>query len=88
MKPGANGEASPGERARHFDIKCPHITGLIERDEIRVEHCATDSMAADHMTRPVTGPKSDLSRNAIMGTRPKEESVAQQECVGSGDMTH
>jgi len=87
MKLGANGEASPGKRARHFNIKCFCITDLIERDEIRVECCATDSMTADCMTRPVTGPKFELSRNAIMNTQPEKKSVAQQECVGNNNLS-
>jgi len=85
MRLEANGKASPGECTRHFNIKCFCITDLVERDKIRVECCATDdSMTAGHMTKPVTGPKSDLSHNTTMNIQPKKKSVAQQECVGNG----
>jgi len=83
MKLEANGEASPGERTRHSNIKCFYVTDLIGRDGVRIEHCATDSMTADCMTKPVTGPKSNLSRDTIMDIRPEKKSVAQQECFGS-----
>jgi len=88
MKLEANGKASPGKRTRHFNIKYFYITDLIERDEIRIEYCATDSMTADYMTKPVTGPKFDLFRNTIMNIQSKKKSVAQQECVGNGNITH
>jgi hypothetical protein len=61
-----NGKSSTGKRTRHLDIKYFYITDLIERKEINVEYCPTESMVADYMTKPMTGAKFNKFRRIIM----------------------
>ena len=66
MKMEINGKSSTGKRTRHLDIKYFYITDLIERKEINVEYCPTESMVADYMTKPMTGAKFNKFRRIIM----------------------
>ena len=66
MKLEQNGKASSGKRTRHFDIKYFYITDLIERKEVTIEHCPTEEMTADYMTKPLTGSKFIKFRKRIM----------------------
>ena len=66
MKMEINGKTSSGKRTRHLEIKYFYITDLIERKEIEVKYCPTDSMVADYMTKPITGAKFRKLRKIIM----------------------
>jgi hypothetical protein len=79
---GENGKASSGKRTRHFDIKCFYVTDLIDRKELQIEHCSTETMIADCMTKPLTGGKFKLFRDRIMNLSDKPHRIEQQECVG------
>ena len=61
-----NGKTSSGKRTRHLEIKYFYITDLIQRKEIEVKYCPTDSMVADYMTKPITGTKFKNLRKIIM----------------------
>jgi hypothetical protein len=87
MKLEKNGMASSGKRTRFFDIKYFYVTDLISRDEVKVEHCPTDEMVADYMTKPVVGAKFKLFRDRIMNLSGKSHRIGQQECVGVKDNT-
>ena len=50
-----NGRASAGKRSRHLNIRYFYVTYLIDRDELQVEYCPTESMVADYFTKPVMG---------------------------------
>jgi hypothetical protein len=82
MKLGENGKASSGKRTRHFDIKYFYVTDLIDRKEVRIEYCSTETMIADYMTKPLTGGKFKLFRDRIMNLSGKHHRIEQQECVG------
>jgi hypothetical protein len=66
MKMEINGKTSSGKRIRHLEIKYFYVTDLIERKEIKVEYCPTDSMIADYMTKPITGSKFNKFRRIII----------------------
>jgi hypothetical protein len=66
MKMEINGKTSSGKRTRHMEIKYFYVTDLIERKEIKVEYCPTDSMIVDYMTKPITGSKFNKFRRIIM----------------------
>jgi Reverse transcriptase (RNA-dependent DNA polymerase) len=66
MKLETNGKLSSGKRTRHFDIKYFYITDLIERNEVTIQYCPTDSMIADYMTKPLLGAKFQRFRKDIM----------------------
>jgi hypothetical protein len=53
VKLGENGKSSSGKRTRPFDIKCFYVTDLVDRKELKVEHCSTEAMIADYMTKLV-----------------------------------
>ena len=61
-----NGKYSSGKRTRHFDIKYFYITDLIERKEVEVKFCPSDSMLADYMTKPLVGERFLKMRKLIM----------------------
>ena len=66
MKLENNGKASSGKRTRHFDIKFFYFTDLVQRKEMEVEHCPTEEMIADYMTKPTVGGKFVKFRDSIM----------------------
>jgi hypothetical protein len=82
MKLGENGKASSGKRTRHFDIKYFYVTDLVDRKELKIEYCSTETMIADYMTKPLTGGKFKLFRDRIMNLSGKHHRIEQQECVG------
>jgi hypothetical protein len=66
MKMEINGKTSSGKRTRYLEIKYYYVSDLIERKEIKVEYCPTNSMVGDYMTKPITGSKFNKSRRIIM----------------------
>ena len=66
MKLEMNGKTSSGKRTRHLEIKYFYVTDLIERKEVNIQHCSTDLMIADYMTKPLTGSKFNKFRKIIM----------------------
>jgi hypothetical protein len=82
IKLGENGKASSGKRTRHFDIKYFYVTDLVDRKELKIEYCSTETMIADYMTKPLTGGKFKLFRDRIMNLSGKHHRIEQQECVG------
>ena len=69
MKLETNGRMSSGKRTRHFQIKFFYITDLIERGEVIIEYCPTESMVGDYMSKPLVGGKFTQFRNLIMNLR-------------------
>jgi hypothetical protein len=66
MKLEVNGKTSSGKRTRHFEIKYFFMNDLINRKEVEVEYCPTDSMIGDYMTKPLLGSKFRAFRKQIM----------------------
>ena len=50
-----NGKSSSGKRTRHLNIRFFCITDLLEKQEFEVEHCPTEDMQADFLTKPLQG---------------------------------
>jgi hypothetical protein len=82
VKLGENGKSSSGKRTRHFDVKHFHVTDLVDCKELKIEHCSTEAMIADCMTKPLTGGKFKLFRDRIVNLSGKHHRIEQQECVG------
>ena len=50
-----NGKASFEKRTQHLNIRCFFITDLPKKQEFEVEHCPTEDMQADFLTKPLQG---------------------------------
>ena len=73
IKPMKNGKASGTKRTRHLNIRHFAIEDHLDRMEFELEHCSTDNIWADFMTKPSQGKKFVEHSNRIMG-------MAQCEC--------
>ena len=62
-----NGRKSAGKRSRALNIRYFFITDQVEKGNVVVEHCPTDVMVADFMTKPLQGAKFRTFRKAILG---------------------
>ena len=45
------------ERSKHIDIKFHYTRELVEREELKLEHCLTNLMVADYLTKQVSTQK-------------------------------
>lgn len=70
IKMERNGLKSCGDKSRHINIRYFFIKDILDNENISVEHCGTDMMIADFMTKPLQGAKFRLFRNVIMGAAP------------------
>ena len=72
-----NGLKSSGERTRHINIRYFFIKDILMREKIHLEHCKTERMLADFLTKPLQGSNFKRIRDIIMGvaTFPVEERV-------------
>ena len=62
-----NGKASSGKRTRHLNIRFFHITDLMKKHEFEVEHCSTEDMQADFLTKPQQGETFQKMFEWLMG---------------------
>ena len=62
-----NGRRSAGKRSRAMNIRYFFITDQIEKGNATVEHCPTDVMVGDFMTKPLQGTKFREFRKDILG---------------------
>ena len=63
-----NGRASSSKRTRHINIRYYFVADKVKNKEVRIEHCPTDSMIADYVTKPLQGQKFIAFRNFILNT--------------------
>ena len=61
-----NGRKSAGKRSRHLNIRFLFVTDQRAKGNISIEHCPTDPMKGDHMTKPLHGKKFAGFRQEIM----------------------
>jgi len=47
------------KRAKHIDIRCQFVRDAITTNKVILEHCPTDEMAADSMTKELAKVKHD-----------------------------
>ena len=62
-----NGIASSSKRTRHINIKYFFVHDRILAGDLEVEHCPTDDMWGDYMTKPLQGKKFRRFSAMIMG---------------------
>ena len=67
-----NGKTSSGKRTRAINIRYFHITDQIKRGNVSVEHCPTDEMTSDFMSKGLQGIKFRKFRHRIMGFNGEE----------------
>jgi hypothetical protein len=53
-------------RSRHINIKYFWITNRIKGNQLAIKYCSTDDMAADILTKPLTGVKFQFMRNLLL----------------------
>ena len=88
-----NGKKSCTSNSRHVAIKYFWCTDRIEKGNVSVEHCPTEAMLADFMSKPLQGKLFTRFRNVIMGwqhistlfkpSSPNEERVKEERFVAS-----
>ena len=61
-----NGRKSSSKRTKHINMRYYFITDRINRNELSVEHCPTESMVADFFTKPLQGKLFLKFRNIIL----------------------
>ena len=64
-----NGILSSSKRTKHINVRYYFIKDYIDRNEVHVVHCPTESMIADYFTKPLQGSKFILFRDIIMGSK-------------------
>ena len=70
IKMEKNGRDSAGNRSRHINIRYFFIKDILRREGITVQHCPTERMVADFLTKPVQGTLFKTFRDIIMGIKP------------------
>jgi hypothetical protein len=70
IKLAHNGRASAGQRSRHINIRHFWIKDRLAQDHITMRHCATVSMLADFLTKPLQGSLFRKFRDVILGYQP------------------
>ena len=68
-------------KSRHIHIRYFFTKDVLKRENMSVEHCATEDMIADFYTKPLQGKQFYRWRNLIMGN----SKSTVQECVGNSD---
>ena len=63
-----NGRRSAGKRSRALNVRYYFLTDQINKGNLSVEYCNTDSMIGDYMSKPLQGAKFNKFRSQIMGT--------------------
>ncbi len=62
-----NGKRSSGKRTRALNIRYFFMTDQVEKGNVIIEHCPTDDMIGDFMTKPLQGDKFRKLRKLILG---------------------
>ena len=62
-----NGRKSAGKRSRALNIRYYFVTDQVEKGNLTIEHCPTDSMVGDFFTKPLQGEKFRMFRDEIQG---------------------
>ena len=61
-----NGKGSSSKRTRHINIRYFFVTDQARAKQISIEHCPTENMVADFLTKPLQGSQFRKFRNKIM----------------------
>mmetsp|Transcript_26947 Transcript_26947/g.39877 ORF Transcript_26947/g.39877 Transcript_26947/m.39877 type:complete len:422 (-) Transcript_26947:45-1310(-) len=71
-----NGQNSCTGNSRHVNIRYFFVQDRIDKGEIEVEYCPTDSMLADFFTKPLQGKKFHFFREIVMGYKHIDELIS------------
>ena len=64
-----NGHKSMGQRSRHINVRYFFITDNVQKGNVTIEHCPTDEMEGDYMSKALQGFKYGKFRSSIMNLR-------------------
>ena len=76
-----NGKKSSSSRTRAINIHYFFITDQVEKGNLSLEHCPTDEMLGDFMTKPLQGSKFSFFKSRLMGTNVWVP-VTRKRCTG------
>jgi hypothetical protein len=62
-----NGKKSGGQKSRHIDIRYFWVKDRLEKDNVTIVYCPTESMLADFFTKPLQGNLFRRLREVVMG---------------------
>ena len=65
-----NGRRSSSRRTRHLDVRFFNVKDKLERNDIEVVYCPTESMVADFFIKPLQARLFQKQKRIIMGTDP------------------
>ena len=92
MRLERNGRMSAGQKSRHINICYFWITDRLRNESIRLEHCPTDCMLGDFLTKPLQGSLFRKFRAVLLGhvpasslspsSSPPKERVENREKIG------
>ena len=63
------GRSSLGKRSRAISIRYFAIKDSVDRSDVEIVHCPTDSMVGDFFTKPLQGSKFLNFRNLVLGAK-------------------
>ena len=66
-----NGKASSGKRTGALNVRCFTIANQVKRGAVQIEHCPTDKMLGDCMTKGLQGVEFSAFGRRIMGMDPE-----------------
>ena len=61
-----NGKLSSGKRTKHLDVQYFYVKDLLDQGILKVNHCVSDNMIADFLTKPIQGNHFKLLRDIIL----------------------
>ena len=64
-----NGRKSSSKRTKHINLRYYFVTDRIASKELQVQHCPTETMTADYLTKPLQGEMFLKFRNVIMNVK-------------------
>ena len=76
-----NGKESCGSKSRHIHIRYFFTKDVLKRENMNIEHCATEDMIADFYTKPLQGKQFYKLRDVIMAL----DTSTVKECVEGND---
>ena len=62
-----NGKTSLGKQMQAINVRYFHITDQIKRGNVSIEHCPTNKMTSDYMSKGLQGVKFQKFRHQIVG---------------------
>jgi len=61
-----NGKLSSGKRMKHLDVRYFYVKDLLDRGILKINHCVSDNMIADFLTKTIQGNCLKLLRDIIL----------------------